>query len=115
MHFWSSVVIQVGWSVGKAQSQGQLHQAVQQRSTATAALVSESENPQMNLAGRNGGRSDGCAAPLQAEPQIGIGDARTDLSRAIGPWIRQPQDPLTRFKRQIHNRVYTLIEGLQNR
>ena len=51
----------------------------------------------------------------EAEQQTGLGDARTDLCRANGPWTSQEGDGLTRLRRRVHDRIDTLIERLLNR
>jgi hypothetical protein len=50
-----------------------------------------------------------------AEQQTGLGDARTDLCRATGPWSSQVGDGLTWLRRRISERIDSYIERLLNR
>lgn len=51
----------------------------------------------------------------EAEQRTGLGNARTDLCRATGPWDSQDGDGLTLLQRRVHDRVDKFIEQLLNR
>lgn len=51
----------------------------------------------------------------ETELRTALGDARTDLCRATGPWTAQETDGLTWLRRRFHDRVDTFIERVLNR
>jgi hypothetical protein len=51
----------------------------------------------------------------EAEQRTGLGDARTNLCLATGPWRAQSGDGLTRLQRRLHGHVDAVIERLLNR
>lgn len=51
----------------------------------------------------------------QAEAWTGLGDARTDLCREIGPWSMQPGDGLSLLHRRVHGCLDQIIERLLSR
>jgi len=51
----------------------------------------------------------------EAEQKTGLGDARTDMCRATGPWTSQEGDQLNWFRRRFHDHIDIFIERLMNR
>jgi hypothetical protein len=51
----------------------------------------------------------------EAEQRTGLGDTRTNLSRATGPWVSQKGDGLNRLGRWFNDRIDAVVERLLNR
>lgn len=51
----------------------------------------------------------------ETEQRTGLGDARTDLCRATGPWTSQEGHGPNRLQHRVHDRIDTVIERWLNR